>query len=299
MQVGTAARAQLGTTARSATGTAGHRSHQAVAPPAQQPAPAPTAATVVRTQGGGSSGKASGNFVSVCSYSHRAMDDPIVHPGVSGASHSHDFFGNASTNANSTLKSLLAAGTTCSNRADTAAYWVPTLAVNGKAATPKLVRAYYRAAVDGRQLQPYPAGLRVVAGTASATTPQPTSIVTWSCVPGPDTESSSVVPTCDGGAHLKLGITFPDCWNGTTLDSADHAGHMAYSAHGACPASHPVALPRLEVYVNYPIAGGPGVTLASGAPLSAHGDFFNAWNQAELTSLVRDCLNAGKLCGPS
>ena len=241
---------------------------------------------------------ASGNFVSVCGYSHRAKDDPIVRPGLPGASHAHDFFGNTSTSARSTAGSLRAAGTSCSNRGDTAAYWVPTLLVNGKPVTPRLVRAYYRARVDGRRIQPYPVGLRVVAGKAGATRPQSTSIVTWSCVPGPDTESSGVVPTCAAGAHLKLGITFPDCWNGTTLDSADHAGHMAYSARGACPASHPVALPRLEVYVNYPVAGGPGVRLASGAPLTAHGDFFNAWNQAELTSLVRDCLNAGQVCGP-
>src|SRR5215207_7742183 len=37
-----------------------------------------------------------------CDFSHRASDDPIVHFGHPGASHSHDFFGNRSTNANST-----------------------------------------------------------------------------------------------------------------------------------------------------------------------------------------------------
>jgi hypothetical protein len=47
-----------------------------------------------------------------CDFSHRNSDDPIVHPGNPGAAHSHDFFGNTSTDAFSTLESLRAAGTT-------------------------------------------------------------------------------------------------------------------------------------------------------------------------------------------
>jgi uncharacterized protein DUF1996 len=215
----------------------------------------------------------------------------------SGTSHSHDFFGNSSTNANSTLKSLLAAGTSCSNRADTAADWVPTLAVNGKAVTPKLGPGLRpgrgpgtaAAAVSGRPANAGRHGQR-------HHTPAQLDCDLESC-PGPGQRVLQRVPSC-GGAHLKLAITFPDCWNGTTLDSADHADHMASSVHGACPASHPVALPRLEVSVKSPVASGQGVMLAGGAPLSAHGDFFNAWDQATLTSLVRGCLNAGKLCGP-
>ena len=31
-------------------------------------------------------------FTIVCTFSHRAADDPIVHPGHPGAAHSHDFF---------------------------------------------------------------------------------------------------------------------------------------------------------------------------------------------------------------
>ena len=43
-------------------------------------------------------------FVTRCTFSHRLADDPIVRPGQPGASHSHDFFGNRTTNANSTLE---------------------------------------------------------------------------------------------------------------------------------------------------------------------------------------------------
>src|SRR5919197_133805 len=54
-----------------------------------------------------------GQFVVRCPYSHSLMDDPIVFPGQPGASHMHDFFGNESVNAFSTMASMLAGQTTC------------------------------------------------------------------------------------------------------------------------------------------------------------------------------------------
>ena len=91
-------------------------------------------------------------------------------------------------------------------------------------------------------------------------------------------------------------VRFPDCWNGRTLDSVDHKSHMTY-AGGGCPSSHPVPVPLLALTVTYPTHGGPGIALASGSRYSAHGDFFNAWDQAELARLVRRCLNTGIQCG--
>ena len=76
------------------------------------------------------------NFVSACTFTHRAPDDPIVFFGRPGASHDHSFVGNTSTNASSTLESLLAAGTTCHRPGDTAAYWMPTLLVDGRPVMP-------------------------------------------------------------------------------------------------------------------------------------------------------------------
>src|ERR1700686_4028379 len=54
-----------------------------------------------------------GIFHTICGYSHSLRDDPIVHPGLPGASHMHDFGGNNKTNAYSTLASLRAATTNC------------------------------------------------------------------------------------------------------------------------------------------------------------------------------------------
>ena len=75
-------------------------------------------------------------FAVVCTFSHRLPDDPIVHPRQPGTSHSHDFFGNTTTDASSTYASLRAGSTTCHNPEDTAAYWVPTLLVGTAAVAP-------------------------------------------------------------------------------------------------------------------------------------------------------------------
>src|SRR5205807_1541779 len=69
------------------------------------------------------------NFVSVCRYSHSNQDDPIVYPGAPNATHHHDFFANTTTNADSTLASLRAGGSTCRIHGDTAGYWAPSLYV--------------------------------------------------------------------------------------------------------------------------------------------------------------------------
>jgi hypothetical protein len=54
--------------------------------------------------------------------SHSAPDDPIVFPGVPGAAHLHEFFGNTSANACSTYPTMIGKPTTCSVVGDTNKY---------------------------------------------------------------------------------------------------------------------------------------------------------------------------------
>jgi len=110
---------------------------------------------------------------------------------------------------------------------------------------------------------------------------------------------SSTVPSCTAGrmTSLRLHVTFPSCWDGRRLDSADHQSHMAYAMRARCPATHPVAVPAISLILRYPSAGGANVELSSLGQFSAHADFFNAWNQGELTRLVHGCLNALRHCG--
>jgi hypothetical protein len=237
-------------------------------------------------------------FVSRCDYSHAGPDDPIVHPNMPGMSHLHQFFGNTTTAADSTYESLRAGGSTCKNQRDTAGYWVPALSLDGQVVEPTKITAYYRnRGMDHASIRPFPAGLKMVAGDASATAPQPEGHVYWNCGPDDTTPPSATAPTCPRPT-LKLHIQFPNCWDGTSLDSTDHKSHMAYATRGSCPDTHPVPVPALQLNVSYPINGGPGVSLSSGGQLSGHGDFFNAWDQDEQARLVQSCINAGIVCKP-
>ena len=72
---------------------------------------------------------------------------------------------------------------------------------------------------------------------------------------------------------------------------------MAYPFAGACPADHPVVLPKLTLTVVYPITDGKGASLSSGDATTLHADFWNTWQQAALEQEVANCLNAGLVCG--
>jgi hypothetical protein len=237
------------------------------------------------------------NFVGSCAFSHMAMDDPIVYPRQPGASHDHSFVGNTTTNAFSTLRTLRAGSSTCKRGGETAAYWMPTLLLNGQMVAPSTATIYYRRKTLAR-VRAFPAGFKMIAGDRQASAPQGMQITFWNCGAASAVPASTEVPTCPNtrAESLRLHVNFPSCWDGRHLDSADHQSHVAYAVRGACPASHPVAVPAISLIYRYPITGGSGVTLASGGRYSAHGDFFNSWRQGRLVSLVNNCLNALRHC---
>ena len=232
-----------------------------------------------------------GIFLSVCLPSHVAMDDPIVHPGGAGASHQHEFFGNATTDASSTYGSLVGQATTCRIAGDTAAYWVPSVLANGQRVAPLKVNAYYLRGGGRGVTFAFPAGLKIVAGNSKATSAQSIAVTGWKCSGAQPVALSTVPVACPAGTDNVLVIRFPDCWNGRDLDSADHASHMAYRVGGACPVGFPVRVPRLSLNFHYHLPTLSGLTLASGSIFSAHADFFNAWNQRTQVALVRANLN--------
>jgi Domain of unknown function (DUF1996) len=246
---------------------------------------------------GGTPAEVKPRFVTRCTFSHRLADDPIVHFKQPGASHLHDFFGNTTTNAKSTLARLKKGGTTCKNQKDLSGYWTPSLKVNGTIVDPTQVSVYYSSAgKDFTKIKAPKPGLKIVAGSAMATAPQGMKITSWDCADDNTVLPGVDVPTCPMGT-LALHVNFPDCWDGVNLDSADHASHLAYhDKGGVCPATHPVLLPRIRVNVRYPTTGGPTTVLASGGQYSGHADFFNAWDPKELKRLVKTCINAGITC---
>lgn len=241
-----------------------------------------------------------GRFVVDCAFSHSLPDDPIVHPRQPGASHLHTFFGATEANAFSTAEQLAEGDTTCETQQDTASYWAPALLDGeGRPIEPLGSDAYYRAApgVDPADVEPFPFGLTVIGGDAAAQEPQDTAVVGWSC--GPNPVRRTTPPACQDGNPLVLLVTFPDCWNGEDLTSEDNKSHMARSDADGCPSSHPVAVPQLELVVEYPVWGEETAELylASGSIETAHADFYNAWDPEKLAEEVQYCIHGDVICG--
>jgi hypothetical protein len=241
-------------------------------------------------------------FLADCPFSHRLPDDPIVFPGLPGGSHMHSFFGATSTNAHTNLNSLLNGRSNCNPSVDLSSYWVPTLYRNDVAVEPNIVTFYYLGEGVRDDLvartQSLPLGLRIVAGNSAATGPDASSTARWSCLHGPSGIVGKNFVDCPAGTQLESYLDFPQCWNGRDLDSANHKSHMAYPVNNACPATHPVPVPKLRQVLRYPVSGNPAqFRLASGQGFTMHGDFFNAWPAAEMDRRVRDCIRPVIKCG--
>lgn len=234
-------------------------------------------------------------FPANCTVSHRLSDDPIVLPGLAGASHNHSFIGNPATNAHTVPKDLLGGRTSCQDPKDASAYWFPTLLQNGQVVAPQTVTVYYKSDVkDYRTVLPFPPGFRLLAGN-----PRATSLGEfggyWTCG---GNEFADIPASCPEGSSLIVRLTAPSCWDGVHLDSADHTSHTAYPVDGVCPGSHPVPLPMLQLKVPYKLPGGNTTKLAyaSGPGYTFHFDFMNGWDQARLTQIIEYCVNGGRQC---
>ncbi|MEH1168668.1 DUF1996 domain-containing protein [Micromonospora sp. CPCC 205539] len=240
-------------------------------------------------------------FPADCTFSHRLPDDPIIFPGLPGASHMHSFFGSTVTNAHTTLPDLQRSTSTCNPRVDVSSYWTPTLYKDNVPVEPAIVTFYYlgegvRSDVVART-EPLPLGLRLVAGNAKAAGPDE-SIARWSCLHAGQVPPSKNFVTCPAGTMLESYLDFPQCWNGRDLDSPDHKSHLAYPVNQACPSTHPVPVPKLRQVLRYPVNGNPaGFRLASGPGYTMHGDFFNAWPVEEMARRIRDCIRPVIKCG--
>jgi hypothetical protein len=241
-----------------------------------------------------------GRFWMTCAFSHRLSDDPIFSPGQPGVSHSHDFFGNDTTDAASNYQSMLAGGTTCVLPGDTAGYWVPTLLRVDAPVAIKQINVYYWGFRGETTV--FPADLRMVAGATAGVPSGTTSSskkVGWMCVP--NGQVFAAPPNC-GADFVHMVVTFPSCWDGVNTDSPDHHGHLSYPVHRGCPVADPVIVPRLVIHVIYDLHDGTGAELSSdmmaGAPAGStvHADFWNTWDQASLERLVATCIDTGPNC---
>jgi hypothetical protein len=245
-----------------------------------------------------------GSFSNVCQVSHRNTDNFIVSPDViDGAQHLHDYYGNTTTNAFSTLGSLQRARSTCANERDHSAYWVPVLLRDNRVVEPEsaqmIMRGYNR---DVGAVVSMPRGLRMITGNAKQTRAEGSN-AQFACS-GSEKRRSKTFPNCPTGSRLIRIQDFPSCWDGRNLDSADHRSHVVFTAaNGQCPKSNPVPLPRLSFRFVYPVSGNPArLSLGSfpeagGLSFSDHADAFNLNDGTQMRQRVADCINSARACG--
>ncbi len=249
----------------------------------------------------------SGQFVLRCEYSHTLMDDPIVFPGQPGASHSHDFFGNKTADAFSTVESMLRGATSCRVPSDTAGYWTPTAYLGTQQIRPTVMRIYYLG-TPGANVETIPSGLQMIGGNKLATTPQENPNVRWSCgetknVRSPRSLSPYDCTWWDEHYGFVDGVIamvdFPSCWDGVGLAPQS----VVYPGVDGCPDGFDHVLPRISERVHYGIMnplnpdGTLALSMSSGPTWTFHADFWNTWQQPRLDQFVADCIVASVHCG--
>ncbi len=275
-----------------------------------------------------------GDFRTICTFSHMLFDDPIVYPGQPGLSHLHAFFGNTGAAAGSTATSLASTGnSTCrGGTINRSAYWQPAIidTRDGSPVKPRIAIIYYKSAAFAlpADVQPLPQGLRMIAGDPMGRAPVQWGPAAFTCngtpvgsdgtfpptatKPGPHS-----IPNCPAGSEVWASVTFPRCWDGVNLDSPDHRSHMAYwpipnpyvdATHpaGKCPPTHPVTLPEVAITAVYPVveANAPlrwrlssdNYDTSTPGGYSLHADWFGGWKPDIVTAWTRNCINAARDC---
>ena len=198
----------------------------------------------------------------------------------------------------------------CSNteiQEDKSNYWAPPLYYkhrnNGTLSlVPSEAGIYYFH--RGTNIQRFPAGFRMIAGTASRGTVGSTSAdkaTFFTCLNEEGTDSLTYeLPKrqCENGIMMR--ILFPSCGNGRDVTSGNFKGHVSYPVGtpegSTCPSTHPVRLMTLKFEQIFRIdrfeyyEGGFIVSTGDNIGYSAHADFQNGWDASE-NSLLQRAIN--------
>ena len=246
--------------------------------------------------------------------------DPLLSPGVASG-HVHAVVGgNAfSRNMNDPDSAKDSTATSCDIPSDRSEYWTPQLYHIEKDGTFTIVPMagtglyYLNRACNystpncdtySVPVRAFPEGFRMIAGDSTRRTYNAT-----------DVAQQAISLYCDGVTYhgqfppatckqMRAQVTFPSCWDGVNVTSANFQSHVAYPSNydgGNCPGSHPVAIIQLFsewTYNFYDFANGKflysdtnfvfanGDTTGNGF----HGDFVNGWqNLTILQNSFQNC----------
>ncbi|KAF2108326.1 hypothetical protein BDV96DRAFT_652894 [Lophiotrema nucula] len=249
--------------------------------------------------------------------------DPVVSPGIA-AGHVHTISGGNGFNVTMDFaKARSSKCSTCNIKQDLSNYWNPKLyfkAQNGSFLSVPIIgdqggdlggmAIYYL--FRGDKLRPFPPGFRMLAGDSSKrkeTDDFAGRAVSFKCVGVDATDHKGLPKTkCN---QIRAQVTFPSCWDGKNVDSADHKSHVVYPATGnydggTCPSSHPVQLITLFYEVYYDTKGFKNLWYGDKQPFvfsngdatgyGYHGDFVNGWDEASLQKGITTCSDGKADC---
>lgn len=256
----------------------------------------------------------------VCGYHHTLGDDAIMMFGKANQAMWHDFFGNTHTDAVSTYQTLRAQpDTTCDNKADSSAYWAPSMKLpDGEIVNPAYQKTYYQSTnVAQYPLHPFPAGLELLAGDHHGT--GPSTAITFLCANGKG-YTNKVGEICGlrkagDAVQFNIGIAFPNCWDGVNLKPTHSHNNAIYADHGKCSADYPVKIPTVNMNIAWvlpqissldtskvelsmdPVMHGETREERWGSLYTAHADFMNGWTEDGAQFMTDLCMNQGLDCG--
>jgi hypothetical protein len=262
-----------------------------------------------------------------CSYSHSNTGDPVMLPSADMA-HMHEFFGNDTTDQNSTVESLQQdspyllrkpSKLQCNRESNKSSYWVPRITWNNKEVKPLRSGVYYatRTGLPPAKTTTTPFGFKVVAKSPAAVAegeaPKGSQAkLYWHCYKQlgahqsiatgtPEPPTSCPVDEKFGVPTLGVTVLFPQCWDGQPFDVKGGANmrHAITNESGglSCPSGFPKHVPQLAMNIDYnlPSQAGPlkvlGHDRVALAPDHFHADYFNS---EDLESLVQMCIREGQ-----
>jgi len=221
--------------------------------------------------------------------------DPLVNPGSVPSPHLHQIVGGDSFNASMDPQKhdLVAKSgcTSCTFSEDFSNYWTAVLFFRARNGSYKRVpqvpseglrgiggiTVYYIPPLGQNRTTAFKPGFRMLVGDAGLRGPAEKGKVDpkvcHRCMPKTgdnrnlncDPPDSVTLPTkfCAGG--IRSVLTFPTCWDGVNLDSADHKSHVAYPIAGSvtdrfdydggkCPDTHPIKVPQVMYEVVWDVS---------------------------------------------
>merc|ERR1719454_2461343 len=126
---------------------------------------------------------------------------------------------------------------------------------------------------------------------------------------GPSNQAEHGFLPVDACWELEINIKFPTCWDGVNLEAKDGVEHVVYAdecdgkEHNECfdfdcPASHPVKMPELHLYVRVLDYEGGAHVFADGSDVF-HSDYFSGWDEDKLQHVLDNCDNDSEAAMPN